>query len=575
MEQSQRRLERRSARLCALCLAACTIAVYAPVRDCGFTNLDDSSYVTNNEPVQAGLTPQSVTWAFKTFVNANWHPLTWLSLQLDAELYGLSPRGFHLTNLLLHTASAVAIFWALARATGQVAPSFFVAALFALHPLHVESVAWISERKDVLSILFGTLAIGAYFAYVRQPTRFRSACVAVLYAASLASKPTLVTLPFLLVLLDHWPLKRASSGNRRELWKRLWEKKWLFALSAASCVITLIAQGSAGAIQNRGEFQFARRIANAIAAYGTYLMQMVWPVDLAPFYPYVERSFTDPIVWGSAILLLAITVAAICQVRQRPYLLVGWLWYLGTLVPMVGLVQVGTQAHADRYTYFPLIGVFVALAWLLSDLAKTAGSRRTVTVGAGIVVLGCAALTYRQVPYWKDSESLWKHTIDVTDRNATAHFGLGAAYRDQRRFDLAAEQFRLGLSIDPRFTVAHSALGWCLLITGRTTEAAAEFSQALGRGPEDPERQFEVALQLSRNGQSGVAVAWLTRLLGQDPTHSAAHLQLAFELLRIGELDAATRHLHRAVEIEPSLSELPEYLEAASSLEQSRSNAAQ
>jgi len=387
---------RRTALIC-VALILVTIAAYEPVRSCGFLNFDDPLYVTNNPRVFRGLTADGFFWAWTTFHAANWHPLTWLSHMLDCEWFGDNPAAHHLVNLGIHTANVLLLFLGLKAMTGSMARSGWVAAFFALHPLHVESVAWISERKDVLSTLFWMLALLAYtrYAHARKPPRpakpaLKSAVgwyflAYLAFAAGLLCKPMLVTLPFLLLLLDYWPLQRVPPGvfGSAKWSALLGEKIPFFALSIASSVVTYIAQSKGGAMATEETIPFLARLPNALVAYASYLLKMIWPRQLSVFYPH-------PIVWpvwtviGAALLLVVVSILVVMRLRRRPYLLVGWLWYLGTLIPVIGLVQVGSQAMADRYSYVPLIGIFIMVVWTLAELVA---QRSTA-----LIALNCAAI---------------------------------------------------------------------------------------------------------------------------------------------------------------------------------------
>ncbi|MFL5339967.1 MAG: glycosyltransferase family 39 protein [Gemmataceae bacterium] len=405
----------RPALILGLLLVASTLAVFGRCLANEFVNYDDPQYVTDNPHVKEGLTLDGVRWAVTSTDYLNWHPLTWLSLQLDTELFGLEPWGFHLTAILLHAADALLLFLILRQTTGALWPSGFVAALFALHPLHVESVAWVAERKDVLSTLFGLLAIAAYLRYVEQPGWRRYLLVLLAAALSLTAKPMWVTLPGVLLLLDYWPLGRLQKSSTRTV---LLEKVPLLALAATAGVLTVFAQHRGGAVESLELFPWDQRVGNAVVSYIRYLGMTVWPEGLAPFYPHPRGNLP---VWpdiGAAVLLVTITTVVLALRRRCPYLVVGWFWYLGTLVPMIGLVQVGEQARADRYTYLPLIGIFIIVAFGLSDLLRSRRFPRALLFAAAIaVILACATLTWKQIGYWHDSRALWAHAVAVTADN--------------------------------------------------------------------------------------------------------------------------------------------------------------
>jgi protein O-mannosyl-transferase len=548
----------RAETLLALCLALVTLVLFWPSRDCRFTNYDDPFYVTGNPHVHEGLSRAGAWWALTATSQSNWHPLTWLSLQLDYELFRLYPYGYRVTNLLLHTANALSLFVVLRRLTGAVAPSTLTAALFAVHPLHVESVAWVAERKDVLSTLFWMLTLWAYVRYVERLGWGRYACVVLALAAGLMAKPMLVTLPCVLLLLDYWPLGRWAAGPAA--WRRLLlEKLPLFALAAASCVVTLIAQARGGAIRALEELPLAGRAANAVVAYVTYLVQTFWPRDLAAFYPYEDLSWSDGRVWGACLFLAGVTAVAALQAGRRPYFLVGWLWYLGTLVPVIGLVQVGGQAHADRYTYVPLIGVFVMAAWTVADLARQGGWVRRVALAGttAAALLGCLFLTWVQVGYRHDSMTLWTHAIAVTGPNAEAHYNLGVAHLEAGKLEPAAEEFRRTLAIDPRYRLARLNLARVLFTRGRLDEARDEFTQLVETYPDDFLAQFHLGLIASMRKESAEAIARYTQALRLRPEDARAHTNLALELTNQQDYEAARRHLREAERWDPGVRHTP------------------
>lgn len=449
-------------------LALLTLAVYLPVLAHGFIRFDDPYYVTGNPRVQAGLTWEGIAWAFQAIVASNWHPLTLLSHMLDCELFGLDPLGHHLTSLLLHTASVVLLFEALRRMTASTWRSAAVAALFALHPTHVESVAWIAERKDVLSGFFWMLTLLAWERYIRQPSPKRYAAVALALAAGLLSKPMVVTLPFVLLLLDVWPLGRGI---------RVKEKLPLFALSAATCVATLIAQS--GTIHLASRFPMKLRLANAVLSYVAYLGKTLFPTRLAVFYP-MPTEFPAWKVTGAVLLLAGLTVLAL---RAPRYVTVGWLWFLGTLVPVIGIVQVGGQAMADRYLYLPSIGLFLLAAWGVP--------RRAVWIPAWIpawipILLALAITTRLQLHHWQDSETLFRHAAAVTERNFIAHLHLAQIYAERGERGRALEHFRTTLEIRPGMWQAQASLGNTLRRWGRPDKALPHLRNAVRLRPHDP-----------------------------------------------------------------------------------------
>ncbi len=458
---------RRELIVCLLLLSV-TLAVYWQIGDHQFTNYDDTLYVTDNPHVKPGLAGGSVIWAFTATEEANWHPLTWLSHMVDCQLFGLRPRGHFLTSLFLHLANVLLLFAVLKRMTGALWRSAFVSALFALHPLHVESVAWVAERKDVLSTLFWLLTMLAYARYVERPTRARYVLTLVAFTLGLMAKPMLVTLPFVLLLLDYWPLDRMAYGGKGDdppkrtrkrthsceqrlpLSRLVWEKIPFFALAAISSVVTFSFQQRAGAMADMEIFPLSSRIANALVSYLRYMGKIIWPSDLAVLYPHPGTSL--PLWWGAAagLALLGLSILVVLVIRRRPYLAVGWLWYVGTLVPVIGLVQVGVQAYADRYTYVPLIGLFIMIAWGVPDLVgRWAQTRTVLAVLAATALAALTACTWIQLGYWKDSVSLFTHTLQVTTKNYVAHNNLGNALADRGEVEAAISQYTEALRIKP------------------------------------------------------------------------------------------------------------------------------
>lgn len=466
----------------ALSLFSLTVLAYAPLGEAGFVNYDDPGYVYANPRVAAGLTIDGVAWAFTTFHQANWHPLTWLSHMLDVELFGVNPGWHHRVAVFLHALNTVLLFTFLSRATGARWPSAFAAALFAVHPLHVESVAWISERKDVLSTFFWLAAMLAYLSWVRRGGPARYALVAGLLAAGLLAKPMVVTLPCVLLLLDVWPLGRTPWAGRADTgeaatvrWGRLLaEKVPLFFLVAGASVATLAAQRAGGAVIGMVELPLAARLANAVVAYGWYLRKTVWPVGLAVFYPHPSLGGAPPpATWLVPLLVLAgISAGAFWQRRRRPYLAVGWLWYLGTLVPVIGLVQVGVQATADRYTYVPLIGLFVAIAWLGASVALGSRSRRVGVGTAAIVWLVASLLVTRaQLPHWRSARTLAERSVSVSPQNFVMSFNLAMALEGEGDVDGARRRYWDAIRIQPTYAETYGNLARVLVRLERPDRA--------------------------------------------------------------------------------------------------------
>ena len=467
--------------LLALLLVVAALAVYYPVRHLPFTNYDDDLYVTNNVHVQSGLEWDTIQWAFATHDASNWHPLTWLSHALDFQFFGLDPSGPHVVNLLLHTLNVMLLFWVLWQATGSAKRSAMVAALFAIHPVNVQSVAWVAERKNALSMLFFLLALGAYRWYTRGPRLSGYVVVALLYAHGLMAKPQVITLPFVLLLWDYWPLQRmsaadASSPSGKNIAWLLVEKIPLFALSAASAVVTLLAHGGASVVR---WYPLSMRLANAIVSYARYVGMAIWPSHLAVFYPHPLGSLGSRQVLISFAFLVLATVIVLIESHRR-YLMVGWFWFLITLLPMIGIVQVGTQAMADRYAYLPFIGLFLIAVWTVADWAGRWHISWALQAGVGIAVLAAlVAVTHRQLEYWHDSVTLWRHTLEVTRDNYIAEVDLGAALVQRGEVAKAMEHFRAATVIDPLDPISNMYLARYAQTQGNFPEAIEAYKKVI------------------------------------------------------------------------------------------------
>ena len=452
-------------------MAAASLAIYAPVTRNNFVNFDDDTYIVFNPHVRSGLNWQTVKWSFTTFEQANWHPLTWLSHAMDCSIFGLNPLGHHMVGVLLHAVCAVILFLLLESATGFTWRSLVVAMLFALHPVNVESVAWAAERKNVLSMLFFLVALYAYGWYARQPGMQRYGVVFVLYGLALMSKPQVIMFPLLLLLWDYWPLRRFGSRSgpgsfehvtanpQSSVARLVAEKIPLFALSGASAVVTVVAQRSGHAVRTWAEYGLLNRLENAAIAYVRYLDMALWPARLAVFYPHANRFAIWQVV-GAIVVLLAITLLSASQWRQKPYLIVGWLWFLVSMLPMIGLVQVGGQARADRYAYLPFIGLFLMIVWAAADWA---GQRDLRPVWSGIAAVAILAalsvVTYRQIGYWRDSPTLWLRALAVTEDNFVAHDNLAIFLAQRGREEEAVGHLRAALAIKPNDLLAMLNLG--------------------------------------------------------------------------------------------------------------------
>ncbi|MEW6264960.1 MAG: tetratricopeptide repeat protein [Thermodesulfobacteriota bacterium] len=546
--------------LAGLLLAVVTLVVYWPVAGHDFVNYDDPKYILENPYVRSGLTPRGLAWALTTFHASNWHPLTWLSHMLDSQLFGLKPGPHHLVNLLWHTANAVLLFALLFRLTKNPWPAFLAAALFAWHPLHVESVAWVAERKDVLSTFFWLLTVWAYVAYLQRPGRGSYLLVVGALALGLMAKPMLVTLPFTLLLLDFWPLGRwawpglenkTGLNNSSTLASLVLEKLPLFALTAVSCVITYLAQQHGGAMTSWERLPLAVRAANALVSYVGYIGLMFWPHPLAVLYPHPGSVTIGPVV-GAALLLAVVTALAIKFARKAPYLIVGWLWYLGTLVPVIGIIQVGRQAMADRYTYVPLIGLFIAAAWGLQDLAARRRLLHQALTGAALAFLtACLILTWYQLDYWKNGFTLFLHATQVTRNNDWAHYNVANAYQRQRDFEKAAKHYLEALRINPRFPDAHLNLGHVHLVQGRLDEAALEFNETLRLDPQAVGAYGNLGLVRMRQGRNEEALSNFSQALRLNPSDPSVHNNMGTALWMLGRRDEAIRHFTEALRLKP------------------------
>jgi Tfp pilus assembly protein PilF len=557
-----------------LCLAMVTAVVYWPVTHFGFVNYDDPYYVYENPHLRAGLTLQGIVWAFTTNYRSNWHPVTWMSHLLDYQLFGLNAGGHHLVNVLLHVASAWLLFHVLYRMTAAPWRSAFVAAVFALHPLHVESVAWVTERKDVLSALFWMLTMWAYVRYVEQPGRHRYLLALGLYALGLMAKPMLVTLPFVLLLLDYWPLRRtawlpagatasgappAAAGGHARIGRLLLEKLPFVVLAVGSCVVTFWAQHTGGAVESLGRLPLDQRIANAMVSYVRYLAKTLWPVRLAVFYPY--GLWPRPVVLGAGIALIVATALAIGNARRRPPVTVGWLWYLSTLVPVIGLVQVGAQAMADRYMYLPMIGLLIIVAWSVPRrIAEHPFQGRLLAAGAAVLLAVCAALCRIQVGYWRSSETLFRHALAITPGNPVAHNNLGSALKTAGRTGQAIQEFEEALRLDPKDWRAQLNLGICLLELGRFADAIQHLRQAVRTEPRSPVAHNTLGVALLNAGQYEEAASQFERALELDALSAEPHYNLGLVMRKQGRIQEAIAHFEQAVRLKPGFAKAREEL---------------
>jgi tetratricopeptide (TPR) repeat protein len=606
-------MKQRQMALLGCILVIVTGVLYWPAVQSRFVVIDDDLYILENPGVTRGVDFAGLKWAFTTKYAANWHPLTWLSHQLDYSLWGTFAGGHHLTSILIHALNTLLLFVVLKRLTGAIWPSFMVAALFGWHPMHVESVAWIAERKDVLSTFFFLLTIGAYARYaeakVQSPrSKVQSPEASVqadsssiihhpssipyyllglfFFALGLMSKPMLVSLPFVLLLLDYWPLRRFqlildkpknaegeaapnvdakeeigdslhrlpqfSAGLRRFLGSTLfWEKLPFFGLAIAASAITLAAQHAAGAVRSVEEVPVALRILNAFSAYGHYLAGSIWPMNLCVFYPLPSRP---PVVSGitSAVVLMVLTWWSFRARKRQPWAAVGWLWFLGTLVPVIGFVQVGTQARADRYTYIPFIGLFVMVTWIVDSIMK----RRWQPAGGPLVLAitalcCCLGLTRHQLAYWHDSVALCRQALAVTQDNAFAHNNLGVALAEEGKSDEATKHYAEAVRIKPNYTQARYNLGTQLAAAGKLEQASIQFTEALKLDPHSEILHNNLGVILAEQGQPDSAIEHFRRAIELNPQYPKPYLNYAIALQKRGEAGSALTNYYRALALDP------------------------
>jgi len=590
--------------LICLALAILTVITFRPLKDSDFINFDDDVYVYENAYVQSGLNWNSIRRTFSSELEDKsvfWHPVTWLSLMLDYQIFGLNPHGFHLINLLFHVINTVLLFLIFHRMTKTLWQSAFVAALFAIHPLHVESAAWITERKDILSTFFWMLTMGAYGYYVESPGFRRYFLILLFFVLGLMAKPMLVTLPFVLLLMDYWPLrrlKRAAKGsveaqkqvNPEYKWTLIYppllEKVPLFALAILSSIVTYIAVKKAGTIQSIEAIPLSVRIGNAFVSYITYISKMIWPSNLALFYPH-PGLLPSWQVLGSASLIIAITLAAIWMARRFPYLAVGWFWYTGTLIPVIGLVQNGSQARADRYTYIPLIGLFIMVAWGFPELLKQWRYRKEALVTLSALSILCfCIITWTQVGYWQDTKTIMEHTLAVTRNNFAAHLSLGHYLMQQSSYEEAITHYCEASRIDPKNPEPYNSIGTIMFKSGRyddalryykksikiqpnylayynlgslfgtmkrNDEAIQAYQKALEIKPDGVEAHADLGWDLYYQGRMAEAEKHLKIALQKNPQLAEHQVILAFILIRQKEFDKASQHLRLAVQYKPDL----------------------
>lgn len=571
-------------RLLILLLTLGTLIAFSPAGGFRFVNFDDTDYVTSNPMVIQGLTAGGIEWAFTTFHAGNWHPLTWISHMLDCSLFGLNPGAFHGVNVLFHAANVALLFTWLRRLTGKIWPSAFVAALFAWHPLHVESVAWISERKDVLSTFFALLALLSYTRYaqsiaghqrpatsagavgLRLADRVSLYPALIFFALGLLAKPMLVTLPFVLLLLDQWPLQRIATDKRfvSELLRLAREKKFFFLLSAASCALTILAQQQA--VVSLAKVPLSYRLENTPVAIVSYLGKFFWPVNLCAFYPMPETIPTIQFIFALTVLL-GISVAAWCWRGSRPFFGIGWLWFLGTLIPVIGLVQVGGQAMADRYTYIPSIGLFIALVFLLAEFAERLQTPGIIRCGFCALILGACLLTMEnQLGYWRDSESLFRRAAMVTPKNDIALVNLGVALNAQGRYEEALTVYRQAEATGSKRFQVFNNLGNVLRILGRHAESLAEYRQAIELNPSNATLHLAAANELAALGQFEASLEYFFKAAQLNPNDPIVHMDIGKVLFKTGRdargLDEFSNALKLAPENFTTLATIAHYLAA-------------
>jgi tetratricopeptide (TPR) repeat protein len=575
--------------LTVVLLIVFSLIAFSRILGNNFINLDDTAYITGNNHIKSGISAESIKWAFTATFSSNWQPLTWLSHILDWSLFGANASGHHLINLLLHIGSVLFLFFFLEKTTKSLWPSAFVAALFALHPLRVESVAWASERKDVLSMFFGMATLYVYALYVEEQKLARYFLCLILFVLGLMAKPMLVTLPFLLMLLDYWPLGRwqkvfapvnlpAAVNGRLEKKKTrqrkadsakeqkistllasrspiicslLWEKAPFIFLATVSSIVTIWAQSKGGAVASMGQLPFPARVLNAIMSYISYIYKIFWPVDLAVFYPY-EDPFLQLPAASSLLILIAITIIVIYTIKKLPFLFVGWFWYLGTLVPVIGLMQVGRQAMADRYTYLPSIGIGIMLVWGIVYLLPKEKLRKIILIPASIIILSVLTfLTWQQSGYWKNSIELFNHTLQVTKNNDLAHYNLADALNKQGKVEEAIVHYREAITINPYHDSAHCNLGVTLAAEGKTEEAITHYLAAIKINPLQYAAHSNLGIALAAEGKTEEAIAHYLTAIKINPDYADAHYNLANLLLKQGKIDQAIGHYLEAVKINP------------------------
>lgn len=592
-------------------LILATLIVYWQLQHYPFINYDDNLYVTENLHIQKGVSIENLKWAIQDITSYNWYPLTWLSHMLDVELHGLDAGGHHLTNLLFHMFNVLLLFILLRGMTGSRWTSAFVAALFALHPLHVESVAWISGRKDVLSTFFGLLTLISYGRYAQQGSRAGYGLALLFFILGLMAKAMLVTLPFVMLLLDYWPINRFRitsdfrlqlSGQTASFFSLLFEKLPFFMLAAASCLVTYYAQQSGGAVVPFEVIPLNLRISNALISYVIYIGKMFWPARLAVIYPYPDAYAVWKII-AAAALLMGIFILISTQIRRRPYLAVGWLWYFGTLVPVIGLLQLGIQAHADRYTYVPLIGLYIMFAWGVAEIVSRWRLNLGIVAPVAIVFLLALIVTSRsQAGYWANDITLFSHALKLTKKNFKAHNNLAAAYTAQGRYDeallhmtIAVElsshnpnsannlgyiqmqlgryaeairNFRRTLDLNPKHLDAHRNLALALKMTGKSNKAVDHYKIAIDLAPDNKDVLNDLANVMVEQRRLPQALSYYAKALSLEPNDPEIHNNLGVAWVHMGRFERAVNHFRKALQLNPDHAEARENLKKALKLQQ-------
>lgn len=567
----------KSKQLISLFLVLATIGIYWQVLKFDFVGFDDDYFVYENPNVIGGLTGENILWAFTEGTRAGnyWHPLTWLSHILDAEFYGGNPAGHHWTNVILHTANALLLFFIFTRMTGAVWKSGFVAALFALHPLHVEPVAWVAERKELLGMFFCLLAMHAYVRYVERPGYPRYIPIPLFFILSLMSKATAVSFPFFLLLLDFWPLGRWRRGqdipahwlslNPVNAGCLIWEKSTLFMLSGLASVTVFLTERLGGTVPTLETLPFVTRLGNVLISYVEYMGKFFWPVRLAFYYPYPDRIDPAKAIFAGCLLIL-LSIFFVRLWRRHAYLTMGWFWFLGTFVPMIGWVQAGSFAMADRFTYLPLTGLLVIIAWGFPDLLHRWPWRKTVLPVAATAVFGMMLpVAWLQIGHWKNSIALFEHALAVTEDNWLAYNNLGIAQYHRGQYPAAVDNFRASLKLRPAFTTAHYGLGTTLSKMGRYEEAVFHFQECIRIDPDFKEAYFNIGNIYFRQGRYHEAVVRFAEVLRIDPGAAEAYNQIGFILMRRERYKGAERYFLKALELNPDSINARHNLEALKS----------